>query len=162
MAKRSLALKPGSKIAELSAFIKREMVSTEMVISREMTRQIAEQLKIKKSDSVYDMIRILEKKGIINRKRQKTSKGIIVSFPTTEPELESQQPQEEKRNRRSGRSKRSEKKPKRSRGAENSPTIDELISDLGTEIEDLKKKLDARIKLHDQLVAARVQLNKRR
>jgi len=160
MTKRSSALKPGSKAAELLAFIKRELVGTEMVISREMTRQIAEQLKIKKSDSVYDMIRTLEQRGLINRKRQQgASKGIIVSFPTTQSETESQSQQ--KRTRRPSRSKGSEKRTRRSNGAETSPTLDELISDLGTEIKGLKKTLDARVKLHDQLVAARAELKRR-
>lgn len=159
MAKRSSALKPGSKIADFFAYIKREMVGTELILTSEQLRQLMEQLKVSKIEALYGMLKQLERKGLINRAKRKGMKGIVVSFPTKEKEPESQ-PQQ--RGRRRGRSKRSEKRSKRMRGAEKaSPTLDELISELGDEIGDLKKELDSRTKLHDQLVAAREELKRR-
>jgi DNA-binding PadR family transcriptional regulator len=159
MAKRSSALKPGSKIAEFFSHIKREMSGPELVLSPSRIQELKEEFKIGKVESVYGMLQTLERKGLIERKRRQ-GEGIIVSFPATEKESESQPKQV--RGRRHSRSKRSKKRSKRVRGAEKaSPTLDELISKLGDEIEDLKKELDSRTKLHDQLVAAREELKRR-
>jgi hypothetical protein len=160
MATRSQSLKPGSKIAELFAFIKRELVGTELIITGEHIRQLAEQLKIGKIESVYGMLKQLEQKGLINRARRKGVKGIVVSFPSTQKEPETQTKQ--KRVRQTRQSKRSKRKSRRSsRIEEASPTLDDLISGLGAEILSLKEKLDSRTKLHDQLVVARAELKQR-
>ncbi len=161
MAKRSSALKHGSKIAEFFAFIKREMVGAELIITSEQMRQLMESLKVGKVETLYGMLQQMERKGLINRARRKGVKGIVVSFPTPGSEAESLQ-STQKRTRRQSRSKRSEKRSKRSRGADKaSPTLDDLISGLAKEIEGLKGKLDSRTKLYEQLVAARAELKRR-
>ena len=85
MAKReSSALKPGSKIANFFAYLKHEMVTSELIVNREHIQRVMDQLKIRRDDTVYGMLHVLERKGLINRSRRKGVKGIVVSFKSEE------------------------------------------------------------------------------
>lgn len=156
--KTSSALKSGSKMEKLFHYLKKEMVGSELIFTGENAKQLMSELSMGKPEFVWNMLQALEEKGLIHRRRLGYNKGIAVSFPIAEKEPQS----EENRDPGNNRSKRSVKKSKQpSRAEKSSRTLNELISDLDTEIEGLKKRLDSRTKLHGQLVAARAELMRR-
>lgn len=85
--RNSSALRSGSKIEKLYNWLQREMVTSELVFTKESAHTLMSELFVNKPEIVWNMLQYLEeRKGLISRKRRLGEKGIIVSFVNKDAE----------------------------------------------------------------------------
>lgn len=142
MTQTNSVLKPGSKIEKLAQYLKQEIVGTELMFTSEHARHLVTELSVGKPESVWNMLRSLERRRVIVRKRRSGEKGIIVSFrDSTEPVDEDKQSKAPRRGKR--------EEPPNGEKASSSPTIIDALGRVMKEVGDLRterKKINAKIR----------------
>lgn len=147
MASGQTQLKLGLRMEKLYHYLQHQMVSSELVFTPSHAQQAVEQIGVRNREAVWNILRSLEKRGLIVRSRRPNEKGIIVTFPSSEPSV-LQQSSDIKE------TKKTDKKKRRGKDAKSEPTIADALKELLDEIDHLKSrrtKLDTEIKDKERL-----------
>lgn len=131
----SSAFQPGSKISELYLWLKREMKPAgKLIFTSDQARKLKEELSIERPEFVWNMLRAIERRGFIRRRRRPGRRGIIISFVKKNDKLA----------KSSKADRRRRKVAKKSKGASKTPiTINDLIKKTQSEIDGLVHQRDA-------------------
>ncbi|MDP4001816.1 MAG: hypothetical protein Q8P69_02100 [bacterium] len=141
MASRPVKLKLGPRMERLYHYLQHQMVGSELVFTPSHAQQAMEQIEVVNREAVWNILRNLEKKGLIVRSRRPNEKGIIVTFPS--PESFGQQSPGIKETKKISEGK------KRGKDTKSVSTIADALKELLEEIDRLKSrriKLDTEIK----------------